>query len=393
MSLKYSKKKTTVYHFSGGVEGGVHSVIKNIILNSNSSSIDYKVVYLINRENNSDIKIPINIPHSVVKYSKFHNLYYTVKKIKKSLESSNGILVCHDWLELAMVSSLGLSNPVVFFLHGDYDYYYDVAQKNEYYITTFIVPTSSMKSRLLNLIPHRENDIYIQTYPVIAPKNISLNFDTISCAYYVTNLKDPNKQFEILPEIDKYLIQNGVSVNWNIGGGGMDEKEFINKWKYYDSSRINFYGYLDAEKLSNLITKSNIFILPSFKEGIPISMVESMISGLVPIVYNWNSSIKEYIQSGINGYIIGEQTPQVFAEKIILLYNDKSILKKLSETVLNSKFVNNNIEDSISILEAIILKRADKPIVRVRRKLYGSRLDHPLINNAITTFIRKKLAG
>ena len=380
-----------MYHFSVGVEGGVHRVIKNIILNSNSSLIEYKIIYLINTEVDSNIQIPQNISHSVVKYSRFDNLYYTVNKIKKNLLSANVILVCHDWLELAMISSLGISAPVVYCMHGDYDYYYDIALKNELFITTFIVPTNSMKVRLLDLLPHREKDIFIQSYPVLIRRTDLFNFDVINCAYYVSNLKDPNKQFEMLPEIDKYLTEKGVYINWNIGGGGMDFKEFISKWRDYDSKRINFYGYLDNDKLCKLLSNSNIFILPSIKEGIPLSMVESMKSGLVPIVSNWNDSINEYIQDGVNGFIIDKRIPKLFAEKIINLKNDKIKFSELSHSAIKSSSSRNNIEHSLISFENILLKSATSPISRSRKKIYGSRLDHPFISNIITRFIRRNI--
>lgn len=391
MLFKSSGDKILVYHFSVGFEGGVHTVIKNIIRNSNSSSIYYKIIYLINTETDSNIQIPTDISHSVVQYSKYDNLYCTVKNIKKNLVHSNFILACHDWLELAMVSCLGLSVPVVFFLHGDYEYYYEMALKNEFCITIFIVPTTSMKNRLLNLLPHREKDIFIQSYPVVAPKVNSLNFDVISCAYYVANLKDPNKRFEILPEIDKCLIEKGIYVNWNIGGGGMNLKEFMTMWSNYDSTRIKFFGYLDSEKQSTLLSCSNIFILPSVKEGIPLSMVESMKSGLVPIISNWNNSINEYIQDGMNGFIIDNPTPMSFAKKIIELNNERKKFIEFSKSAINSSSVKNNTEETIISLESIILKSEYLPIKSNKKKVYGSRLDHPLISNGITKFIRKNI--
>jgi glycosyltransferase involved in cell wall biosynthesis len=392
MLFKPSSDKIFVYHFSVGVEGGVHTIIKNIIRNSNSSSIDYKIIYLINTETNNNIQIPLDISHSVVHFSKYDNLYYTVKKIKKNLAHSNLILACHDWLELAMVSSLGLSVPVIFFLHGDYEYYYEMALKNEFCVTIFIVPTNSMKNRLLNLLPHREKDIFIQSYPVVAPKVSSLNFDIVSCAYYVADLKDPNKRFEIIPEIDNCLIEKGVYVNWNIGGGGMELKEFMTKWSNYDPNRIKYFGYLDTEKQSTLLSCSNIFILPSVKEGIPLSMVESMKSGLVPIVSNWNNSINEYIQDGMNGFIIDDPTPLKFATKIIELNSEKNKFIEFSKSAINSSSHKNNIEETIISIENIILKNEIFPIKNNKKKIYGSRLDHPLISNRITKFIRKNIS-
>lgn len=387
-----SNKKINVFHFSVASEGGVHTVIKNIIRYSNNDDISYHVLYLTSSDSTSEITPPENVSHSFIQFSKYDNLYHVFRKINRSINGDNIVLACHDWTELAMVSQLGLSYPVVYFLHGDYEYYYETAIKNQEAVSVFVAPTLSIYNRLLSLMPQRKSDIVQLFYPIYTDDNPPIDYNKISCAYYVANLTDDNKNFQAIPIIDKILVDSGIHINWNIAGAGLNQDEFIKCWDYYQPDRIKYFGYLGQKDLSNFIQSSNIFILPSKVEGLPISLIESMKSGLVPIVNEWNNSVFEYIQNEKNGFLIKDLNLHLFAEKIILLHNDMSLLKQMSEKAKSSTRSKNDLVTSVVSIEKIFFMYLDKAINRSRKKIYGSRLDHPLVPNQVTKFIRKTFA-
>jgi glycosyltransferase involved in cell wall biosynthesis len=387
-----SKNKLNVFHFSVASEGGVHAVIKNIIQYSNNDNISYHVLYLTNSDSTPEITPLENVHHSFIQFSKNDNLYHVFRKINRCIKGNNIVLACHDWTELAMVSQLGLSYPVVYFLHGDYEYYYETALKNQGAVSFFVAPTLSIYKRLLNLMPQRKADIVQLFYPIYTKDKPFIDSDKISCAYYVANLTDDNKNFQAIPIIDKILVDRGIHINWNIAGAGLNQDEFIKCWDYYQPDRIKYFGYLNQKDLSNYIQSSNIFILPSKVEGLPISLIESMKSGLVPIVNAWNDSVFEYVQNEKNGFLIKDLNLHLFAEKLILLHNDMNLLKQMRENAKTSTSSKNDVETSILSIENIFFVSSDKAKNRSRKKIYGSRLDHPLIPNQITKMIRKTLA-
>ena len=53
----------------------------------------------------------------------------------------------------------------------------------------------------------------------------------------------------------------------------------------------------------------------------------------------------------------------------------------------------NNLEVSVSMIQDLFFKVANKTISRKPKKIYGSRLDHPLIPNCLTKLIRKTLSS
>jgi glycosyltransferase involved in cell wall biosynthesis len=385
------KDNFLVYHFSVGREGGVHTVIKNLILYSKNDLLSHRVIYLINNDIQSNLKFNKSIDYKIFTYSKFENLYFILKKIKTFIQDRNVILACHDWLELALISNLGLQYPVVFFMHGEYPYYFETAKLNESFINKFISPTLSIKAKLDALLPHRKRDIIYQPFPVY---NLNLKPETyhhINCAFYVCDLNDTNKNFSILPRIDERLRARGYFINWHIGGGGLSQSEFLQKWSLVNDTRVKYYGFLDIELLKILISASNVFILPSFNEGMQISLIESMQSGLVPIVNNWGNSVTELIENGINGFIVDGNDLDSYVDIIVSLNDDAEKFKKISDSAKLTTLNINEPYSCVEKIESVFKSIKDIETKRVPKKNYGSRLDNPYIPTLVTRSIRKIL--
>ena len=66
------------------------------------------------------------------------NLHSVLRRFQRALPTGGGVLVASDWLELAWVSSYGTERAVFQILHGDFDYYYDLALKHQDVVDIFI---------------------------------------------------------------------------------------------------------------------------------------------------------------------------------------------------------------------------------------------------------------
>lgn len=89
---------------------------------------------------------------------------------------------------------------------------------------------------------------------------------------------------------------------FSIVGGGPIQAELLEKTKTYGIEKyIRFYG--PQENVVPFLDKANIFILPSEEEGMPISILEAMRSGL-PIVSTRVGGIPYQVVEGGNGIFI-----------------------------------------------------------------------------------------
>ncbi|UCG93706.1 MAG: glycosyltransferase family 4 protein [Candidatus Aerophobus sp.] len=118
-------------------------------------------------------------------------------------------------------------------------------------------------------------------------------------------------------------------------GGGKEEHsmlEFCQKEKL--EKYVKFTGYLHNDTLIQILKSSDIFTLPSYREGLPLVILEAMAAGL-PIVATPVGAIPEFVNNGENGFLVKSMDHIWLAEKIGWLIGNGELRKKIG---------NNNIK-------------------------------------------------
>lgn len=104
-----------------------------------------------------------------------------------------------------------------------------------------------------------------------------------------------------------FLLSNNHFLNGNIHlticGMGEDEnmKDLIEKIKVEKS--IEYKGWVEGEEKEKLIQQSDIFILPSYFEGVPMSILEAM-SYSKPIISTNVGGIPSIVKEKHNGWLV-----------------------------------------------------------------------------------------
>jgi glycosyltransferase involved in cell wall biosynthesis len=139
----------------------------------------------------------------------------------------------------------------------------------------------------------------------------------------------------------------------------LPSKEEIKKYKI----KI-IQGHLPKNKYENLLAQTNIFIAPRRREGIGMSFLEAFAQGQCVIANN-DSTMNEYIESGVNGLLISDWTKEV----------DLSQFEKIAKKARNDCFIGYKQweEDQKIIFEFISLpKTKNKNSVMKIKGLYWS---------------------
>lgn len=97
-------------------------------------------------------------------------------------------------------------------------------------------------------------------------------------------------------------------------------------------------------ELFKLLRLADIFALASFKEGLPISLLEAMALGIPSISTNVNA-IPEAVKHLETGWLIEAGDDKKLAEAIVKLKSDSNLRRKLSEN--GQKFVLENFNEKI----------------------------------------------
>lgn len=391
ISTLKNQYKIKVYHFNNGSGGGVLSVIRNLLRYSQNSLIENHVIYTINKDIISHFVTPAltgALTKQVFYYSPKWNFYYTCKRLAELLPDDKAVIVAHDWLELGMVSNLGLQNPVIHVLHGDYDYYYELANKNSGAIDKFIGVSESISKSLKDKLAARDGDIQYLPFPVPYTKQKIFFHQEALHIIFVGRLSK-NKGYHLLPEIDKGLIAKGIKVQWHIVGKPESQREI----KFWDQpENVKYYFDLSNESVLELLAKMDCFILPSIAEGMPVSLIEAMKVGLVCLVNNLRGGVQELIDDDVTGYKINNNDPEGYINRLCYLDMNRSNVKRIGTSATEKVTLLFDPIKNCALYEELFLFIGNNPKKKNKKpkKAYGSRLDEPWIPNLITRTVRSK---
>ena len=139
-----------------------------------------------------------------------------------------------------------------------------------------------------------------------------------------------------------------------------DNKEFdvLKKLKeYHLEERTSYEGWMTSEKRQTVFSNTLINVLPSYNEGFPMTILESMGYGIPNISTNI-AAIPEAITDGVNGFTIEPGDVDSLAEKMKSLILHKDLWVKFSnnayETAKNEFSIKTHFAQLMKIYEQIM---------------------------------------
>jgi colanic acid/amylovoran biosynthesis glycosyltransferase len=95
------------------------------------------------------------------------------------------------------------------------------------------------------------------------------------------------------------------------------------------NGRVRMLGRVDNAKMYDMLAQCHGLVLLSDYEGLPISMLEGMAAGVVPICLDVRSGIREALEHGVNGLIVKDRAADFFST-VKALQGDLTKWQKLS---------------------------------------------------------------
>ena len=92
------------------------------------------------------------------------------------------------------------------------------------------------------------------------------------------------------------------------------------------SGVINYPGHVD--NVQDWIIDSHVFVLPSYREGVPRSTQEAMAIGR-PIITTDVPGCRETVINGANGFLVEKWNPDALAEKMIYFIEHPEQMEKM----------------------------------------------------------------
>ena len=138
---------------------------------------------------------------------------------------------------------------------------------------------------------------------------------------------------------------------------GDGDIEGINKEidKLNISKCIAHVGWIDSNEKKEIYNTIAINVLPSYNEGLPMSILETMAYGIPSITTNI-ASIPEVVVDGDNGFLIDPGNIKALSERLKKLLNDKMLCEKMGEQAYELITKNFGLSVHISRLKQMYAK-------------------------------------
>lgn len=141
---------------------------------------------------------------------------------------------------------------------------------------------------------------------------------------------EPNKGMDYLYDSIKEWKNEFEDFTLHFAGIEQGNNGYIEKYQRLLGEKFVYEGVVAGEKKNELLKKCQIFILPSLYEGLPMSLLESMSFGLVPVVTDVGS-IGEYVKDHENGLLIKASDIKSITDALRYLAQNHDVLQRLSK--------------------------------------------------------------
>lgn len=144
---------------------------------------------------------------------------------------------------------------------------------------------------------------------------------------YVAELND-NKNQMMLVDAMKILVKKHPNIKVLLAGDGVNKDKIEKEIRENKlQSNVLLLGY--RTDIPNLLAISDLYVATSKREGLPINIIEAMVSGL-PVVATNSRGQRELVSDGENGYIVEIGDVNSLVEKIKNIYLDNRIRERIT---------------------------------------------------------------
>ena len=149
---------------------------------------------------------------------------------------------------------------------------------------------------------------------------------------YVGRMDARQKGIMHLPGILAQVIQSGCPSRLALIGGGPDlgalQRAFSRKGLV---ERVEFVGAVPHEASLRCMGESDILVLPSYAEGLPITLLEAMAAGVVPVVSDLPGCTRHVVRDGAEGFLVQPGQEEQYAAAVARLGSNRRLLRSCSE--------------------------------------------------------------
>lgn len=310
-------KKILVISVPNYAKGGVASVVSTFMKNNYVNS-RYSIRYYFTHESGGSLKKHLSFFYFLVRFPFFLLCNdFDGAHVHGSLKGSFFRKACFlFWLKIYKI-------PVVYQCHAaQVDDFFSNSLKK--YIVNKIFKQYDLrlclgncwKSNFENITGLKWNVLHnpVATFPFEKSQHEEFNLVFMGELSKRKGIRDLIEAFS--------LVKNDNAKLYVAGSGDIDGlTDFCNELGV--KNRVEFLGWIDSEQKGSLLSIADVVVLPSYAEGLPISILEAM-SASVAVITTPVGAIGDAITHDINGLLVPPGNIYELASAINVLGSDKA---------------------------------------------------------------------
>jgi len=172
--------------------------------------------------------------------------------------------------------------------------------------------------------------------------------DKAKYVLHLGRLGERKGTFDLLTAIKKLDASIDEDIRFLLCGDGAVEEVGQRVQEYGIAHRIGHIGWIGKKRKEQLLSQTMISVLPSYNEGLPMSILETMAYG-IPNISTPIAAIPEIIRDGGNGFLIMPGDTDALSRKLYSLIVNPDLRKRFSsasyESIAGRFALRNNVEE------------------------------------------------
>ncbi len=171
---------------------------------------------------------------------------------------------------------------------------------------------------------------------------------------FLSRIEVPKGIYESVQAFQKFQVATEIPVRMTIAGDGSELEKVREYISREGIQNVRFVGYVSGVDKAKELKEADIYLLPSYSEGMPISVLEAMLAGMAVVTRSTGGLVDFFDES--MGRITSSKDPEVIANMLISLISNPGTLSEISAFNRNYAKHNFTVDPFIRRLEAIYSK-------------------------------------
>jgi glycosyltransferase involved in cell wall biosynthesis len=201
------------------------------------------------------------------------------RAVSRAVPPGTHIVVSDDDAVWSAAAAVSASHPMVGVLHSDEQKYYDLVHRHRAQLAACVAVSQRISRTALALA-----DVTAEPIPCGVPMRpllpVSDAQDSVNRLVWIGRIEDAQKRVSDLPLIAEHLRSRGIRYSLSIVGDGPERDQILAAVATRGLQEIvHFLGWRNSQDIWTLLNASDVLVLPSNFEGMPMVVMEALAAG------------------------------------------------------------------------------------------------------------------